>query len=397
MQLRLDAFLKILLRHPTFSTHEMVWEFFLVPDIDSSMLAERSARKAELRVERLREEYAPIYDVREVELFVQHMRENIRALHHASRSVLRRANKVRASASDLNDAAKISNTAMHSLTFLPEVHLKALDRYTACLKQSDASPMSGFYYSMHAISSTITAILTALSRPSTIITQMATTQKSIDRHNLSVRRSDRWPLGLLDDARSRVQRDAQDKMDKSRGELEDWGRELRYTQQVVAQELASWQENRVETGKNALRELARKMVVVERARLESMRRAVRGLGIGGEVVGVVGESTSLHHHQQHGGIMANGGLVNGFADRHHGHGMDVAGPLLPTVEQARFHDVTDENVEEGPGAVEDSEAEGVVLSNGEVAAEEVPPADELAQESMMISMGGQGDQAVGSV
>ncbi|CAN9148782.1 unnamed protein product [Alternaria sp. RS040] len=391
MQLRLDAFLKILLRHPTFSTHEMVWEFFLVPDIDSSMLAERSARKAELRVERLREEYAPIYDVREVELFVQHMRENIRALHHASRSVLRRANKVRASASDLNDAAKISNTAMHSLTFLPEVHLKALDRYTACLKQSDASPMSGFYYSMHAISSTITAILTALSRPSTIITQMATTQKSIDRHNLSVRRSDRWPLGLLDDARSRVQRDAQDKMDKSRGELEDLGRELRYTQQVVAQELASWQENRVETGKNALRELARKMVVVERARLESMKRAVRGLGIGVEEVVGVAESTSHHHHQQqHGGIMANGGLVNGFADRHHhGHGIDVAGPL-PTVEQGRFHDVTDEDVEEGPGAVEDSEAEGVVLSNGEVAAEEVPPADELAQESIM-SMGGPGD------
>jgi hypothetical protein len=134
---------------------------------------------------------------------------------------------------------------------------------------------------------------------------------------------------------------------------------------------------------------------VERARLESMRRAVRGLGIGGEVGGV-GESTSYHQHQQHGGIMANGGLVNGFADHHHGHGMDVAGPL-PTVERARFHDVTDEDVEEGPGAVEDSEAEGVVLSNGEVAAKEVPPADELAQESMMMSMGGQGDQAVGSV
>lgn len=92
--------------------------------------------------------------------------------------------------------------------------------------------------------------------------------------------------------------------------------------------------------------------------------------------------------------MANGGLVNGFADRHHDHGIDVAGPL-PTVEQGRFHYVTDEDVEEGPGAVEDSEAEGVVLSNGEVAAEEVPPADELAQESMMSIGGIGGDQAVG--
>lgn len=280
MQLRLDGFLKILLRHPTFSTHEMVWEFFLVPDIDSSMLAERSARKAELRVERLREEYAPIYDVREVELFVQHMRENIRSLHHASKSVLRRTNKVRSAASDLNDAAKISNTAVHSLTFLPARHLKALERYTKTLNQSEASAMAGFYYSMHAISSTITAILTSLARPSTLINSMSSTQKTIDRHNLSVRRSDRWPLGLLDDARSRVQRDAQDKMDKSKVELDDLGRELRYTQQVVASELASWQENRVGMGRKALKDLARKMVTSERARLESMKRAVRDLGIG---------------------------------------------------------------------------------------------------------------------
>ncbi|KAH9865566.1 hypothetical protein J1614_009151 [Plenodomus biglobosus] len=279
MQLRLDGFLKILLRHPTFSTHEMVWEFFLVPDIDSAMLAERSARKAELRVERLREEYAPIYDVREVELFVQHMRENIRSLHHASKSVLRRTNKVRSAASDLNDAAKMSNTAMHSLTFLPASHLNALERYTKTLTQSEANPMAGFYYNMHAISSTITAILTSLTRPSTLITSMSVAQKSIERHNLSVRRSDRWPLGLLDDARSRVQRDAQDKMDKSRAELENLGRELRYSQQVVAAEAASWQEGRVEMGRRSVKELARRMVVVERARLESMRRAVRGLGL----------------------------------------------------------------------------------------------------------------------
>ena len=353
MQLRLDAFLKILLKHPTFSTHELVWEFFLVPDIDSSMLAERSARKAELRVERLREEYAPIYDVREVELFVQHMRENIRALHHASRSVLRRANKVRSAASDLNDAAKIANTALHSVTFLPEKHLRALERYTKTLNQSEASPMAGFYYSMHAISSTINAILTSLARPSTLITSMSTVQKAIDRHNLSVRRSDRWPLGLLDDARSRVQRDAQEKMDRSKIELEDLGRELRYTQQVVAQELASWQENRVQTGRSALKELARKMCVVEKARLESMKRAVRELGIG----------------------LPKAKLGNGHVNGVQANGVEAV------LEQARLNNITDENIAHGLGAVEDPAREGMILSNGKAPAEDAPPADELAQET----------------
>lgn len=373
MQLRLDAFLKILLKHPTFSTHELVWEFFLVPDIDSSMLAERSARKAELRVERLREDYAPILDVREVELFVQHMRENIRALHHASRSVLRRANKVRSAASDLNDAAKISNTAVHSLTFLPPAHLKALERYTNTLRQSEASPMAGFYYSMHAISSTITAILTALSRPSTIINSMSNAQKAIDRHNLSVRRSDRWPLGLLDDARSRVQRDAQEKMDKSKVELEDLGRELRYTQQVVAQELASWQENRVETGKMALKDLARKMCVVERARLESMKRAVRELGIGIDRPKPGGDS--FVEQQQ----------ANGFHEMNGAYAQQASHAAVPdaasVAAQSRLVDdeITDEHIEEGPGSVEHPEDEGMVMSNGEPAGEDAPPADELAQ------------------
>ncbi|KAF1953365.1 hypothetical protein CC80DRAFT_450873 [Byssothecium circinans] len=281
VQLRLDAFLKILLKHPTFSTHELVWEFFLVPDIDPTMLAERSARKAELRVERVRDEYAPIYDVREVELFVQHAREQVRSLHHASKSVLRRTNKLRSVATDLADAARISNTAIHSLTFLPSAHLKAVDRYTKTLAQSEASPLTTFYYNIHAISSTITAILTSLNRPSTLITSMATTQKSIDRHHLSIRRSDRWPLGLLDDARSRMQRDAQEKMDRATDEFAGLGKELRYTQQVVASELASWQDERVRTGRKMVREFAAKMVVVERARLECMRRAVRELGLAG--------------------------------------------------------------------------------------------------------------------
>ncbi|KAF2120474.1 hypothetical protein BDV96DRAFT_538625 [Lophiotrema nucula] len=283
IQLRLDAFLKILLTHPTFSTHEMVWEFFLVPDIDPAMLAERSARKAESRIERIRDEYAPLFDVREVELFVQHARESVRSVHHASKSVLRRANKSRSTASDLTEAAKLANTAINTLNFLPEQHLRALERYTKTLTQSEANPMAGFYYSMLAISSTINAVLGALNRPSSLITQMSTTQKAVDRHHLSIRRSDRWPLGLLDDARSRVQRDAQEKMDRAAEELAGLGRELRYTQQIVASELASFQDERVAMGRKALKELAKKMVVTEKARLESMKRAVRGLGLGQKV------------------------------------------------------------------------------------------------------------------
>lgn len=59
IQLRLDAFLQNLLSHSTFSTHELLWEFFLVPDLDLGSISQRSKAKASARVERVKEEYPP--------------------------------------------------------------------------------------------------------------------------------------------------------------------------------------------------------------------------------------------------------------------------------------------------------------------------------------------------
>lgn len=279
IQLRLDSFLKILLAHSTFATHEMVWEFFLVPDIDFAKLSERSKRKAETRAEDVRDEYEPQTDVREVELFVSYAKESVRSVHHSLRSVLRRTNRVRLAQNDFADANNLASNALNTLTFLPQRHKDAFARYTKVLGQTDFSPMAGFYYSSLAIASTTSAILTALNRPTSLIASMSAAQKSIERHASSLRRSDRWPLGLLDETRKSMQRDASEKMSKSEGEYERLAKELRYTQQVVAGELAAWQEERVKMGRRLCKDLARGMVVAERDRLEGMLRAVRPLGL----------------------------------------------------------------------------------------------------------------------
>jgi hypothetical protein len=99
IQTSLDKFLKIMLAHSTFSTHELLWEFILVPEIQPEMMAERSTKKAALRAEKVKEEYEPIEDVRDVETFVGHARESIRAVSHSTKSVIRRVNGVRIAAS----------------------------------------------------------------------------------------------------------------------------------------------------------------------------------------------------------------------------------------------------------------------------------------------------------
>ena len=249
----------------------------------------------------------------------------------------------------------------------------------------------------------LAAVLTSLTRPSNLINSMSSTQKTIDRHDLSVRRSDRWPLGLLDDARSRVQRDAQEKMDRSKADLADLGRELKYTQQVVASELASWQESRVEMGRKALRELARRMVVTERARLESMRRAVRGLGLGegrkksargggGErangkaVAPAAGLSTQRPQASDSAHGESNGAAVAPSAPST---GQDLDAVMLPPQDKPGVEDLvdgpTDEPGEEDP--LLDLAAEAPELLDGTVA-----PAAASATEGEGVEDGGDGNE-----
>ena len=109
IQVRLDNFLKIMLAHSTFSTHELVWEFILFPEIQPDMMAERSRKKAEIRNENIREDYEPVEDVLEVSTFAEHARESIRGVNHSTKSVIRRSTSIRVG---------VSSTFSHSLNNL---------------------------------------------------------------------------------------------------------------------------------------------------------------------------------------------------------------------------------------------------------------------------------------
>lgn len=95
LQLRVDCFLKTLLTHSTFSTHELLWEFFLVPDLQQELMIERSKKKAEARMERIKEDFTPVEDIRDVEMFVSFAKDSVRSINYACRSVTRRATALR--------------------------------------------------------------------------------------------------------------------------------------------------------------------------------------------------------------------------------------------------------------------------------------------------------------
>lgn len=104
-------------------------------------------------------------------------------------------------------------------------------------------------------------------------------RKSIERSYNSLSRSTRWPLGLLDETRQRLNEEKEEKVRRTKEESDEVGRELRYTQQVVAGELAGWQDLHEKMGRKAIRDLAKGMLTQERSALEGMKRAIRKLKV----------------------------------------------------------------------------------------------------------------------
>ena len=287
-QLRLNRFLQVMLGHSTFGSHELLWEFILMPEILPDMMADRSRRKSELRQEKIMEESTPISDVRDVDIFVSHARETIRTLNHTSKTLARRVNNIRNSSRDLYTAMDITIGPLKTFSDIPAQHIAAFSRYVKANLPAASDPFAALQISLMSINSTILSILSSLSRPHALIDTLLTSQKALERHTLTVRRakSNRltersvWasalPIGsLLEDNRQHQAKEAQEKLQKAREEVYQTGCDLSYTYQTVASELSSWHEQHQKLVGQTVRQFARNMVIKEKNRLSAMEQALR--------------------------------------------------------------------------------------------------------------------------
>ncbi|RYP46321.1 hypothetical protein DL768_007457 [Monosporascus sp. mg162] len=310
IQIRTHSFLNILLLHPTFANHEMLWEFFLVPDLQADMLELRSRLKAEVRTEKVRDEYEPLEDLREVEQFVDHAREMVRGVNHATKNVARRINNVGVAAADLYDAANLLSRGVSKLAFLPGTHATACAIYAASLSPPQSSPAPALHASLLALQSTMQAILVALDRPPQLAAQITTARRIAERGYRSVGQSTRWPLGLLDETWRRMDEEREGRARRAADEADALARELRYTQQTVAGELAGWQDLHGRLGRAAIRDYARAALVLERERLAGLKRAIRKVRDDGGGYGGSGDGGNGGSNERCG----NGNVVLGLAE-----------------------------------------------------------------------------------
>ncbi|KAJ9646291.1 uncharacterized protein PV06_02102 [Exophiala oligosperma] len=292
-QTHLDRFLKILMNHPTFSTHEMLWEFFLVPDMLPDQMAERARLKAELVQEKISDDYEPLTnhgDVLAVDNLISHSREMVRRVNNSTRAIVRRGHLYVQAQADLAESLSLCAVAFASMgtpaTTLPRIHVDTFIRVASQMHTENASnPLASYVLSMSSFHSTIAAVQGALLRPGQLIERIGTLQKSIDKGRLNLANGQVVRKGVLgginfpgsEESKAKAKRDVEKKIAKNEIEVDMLGRELRYTQEVVVSELAGWTTWRESWGKEEVKRLASAMVVRERERLNGMQRALRAL------------------------------------------------------------------------------------------------------------------------
>lgn len=291
-QVQLDRFLKIMISHPTFATHEMLWEFFLVPDMAPEQIAERAKLKAELVKEKISDDYDPMTnkaDLKDVDSVITHSRDVVRKVSINTRGLIRRGHAYRNAQSDLATSLDLAASGLSTLgppsTTLPRSHVEAMTKFAALMQIEPASsPLSIYTSSLSSFQTTILAVQTALTRPSNLITQITSAQRSLERNrgnlaNESVPRKNPFNINFPGSEESRLKSmaDSERKIMDGEVEVDRLGRELRYTQEVVLGELAGWTTWRENWGRQEIKRLVRGSVVKERERLRGMQRVLRNL------------------------------------------------------------------------------------------------------------------------
>lgn len=291
-QTYLDRFLRILMTHPTFSTHEMLWEFFLVPEMLPELIVQRATLMSELLKERIAEEYEPMIskaDLTAVDTFLLHSRDLVRRLGIQTRMILRRGNIYSHAYIDIAEAISLLTSGVLTLgppaTALPRSHVDAVSKLSALLfTEPSSSPLLSFTAGFQSLHSTILAMQTALLRPTTLIAQIISTQRTVERNRSALVSGSIPKKGIMnlnfpgtEENRLKSLRDTEKKIIEGEIEIERLGKELRYTHEVVVGELAGWTTWREGWGRAEIKKLAKSTLVKERERLKSMQRILRTL------------------------------------------------------------------------------------------------------------------------
>ncbi|KAF3481503.1 uncharacterized protein GIQ15_04262 [Arthroderma uncinatum] len=286
IQERLDRLLKVLLAHPTFSTHELLWEFFLVPEIQTEMIDQRSTRKATVLAESIMDDYEPASTevIRDAQQILSHAEDAVQSVSEGTRNLICCGYLLQHASTDLADALFLCSSMLSSLqppaNALPHRHVRAFHRFVSSysLSSTDSSPLIQFLTALISSQSTTTAMLSSLSRPNNLILTLNSSQRALSRARTAVASSSlprKFNFSVLEESRQRSIREQENKISMLTAEIDEVRKEISWNKDVVVGELAGWSSWREETGRQAIRNFVKTTLVREKERGKRMERCLR--------------------------------------------------------------------------------------------------------------------------
>ncbi|KAK2838249.1 hypothetical protein FQN49_006468, partial [Arthroderma sp. PD_2] len=286
IQERLDRLLKVLLAHPTFSTHELLWEFFLVPEIQTDMIDQRSTRKATVLAESIMDDYEPASAeaIRDAQQILSHAEDAVHSVSEGTRNLICCGYLLQHASTDLADALFLCSSMISSLqppaNALPPRHVHAFHRFVSSfsLSSTDSSPLIQFLAALTSSQNTTSAMLSSLSRPNNLILTLNSAQRTLSRARTAVASSSlprKFNFSVLEESRQRSIREQEGKISMLTAEIEEVRKEISWNKDVVVGELAGWSSWREETGRQAIRNFVKMTLIREKERGKRMERCLR--------------------------------------------------------------------------------------------------------------------------
>ncbi|EFR03653.1 hypothetical protein MGYG_06648 [Nannizzia gypsea CBS 118893] len=286
IQERLDRLLKVLLAHPTFSTHELLWEFFLVPEIQTEMIDQRSARKATVLAESIMDDYEPASAevIRSTQQILSHAEDAVQSVSEGTRNLICCGYLLQNASTDFADALFLCSSMFSSLqppaNILPHQYVRAFHRFVSSynLSSTDSSPLIQFLAALTSSQNTTRAMLSSLSRPNNLILRLNSAQRSLSRARSAVASSSlprKFNFSVLEESRQRSIREQESKIATLTTEIDEVRKEISWNKEVVVGELAGWSSWREQTGRKAIRDFVKTTLIREKERGKRMERCLR--------------------------------------------------------------------------------------------------------------------------
>ncbi|QSL66232.1 hypothetical protein MERGE_000607 [Pneumocystis wakefieldiae] len=266
-----NSFLQALLQHPTFSTHELLWEFLTIPE-QARIIIERNQKK--IIDKDISKKLISIEDVNDADFFFKHAKNNIGNMKHAYYRLYRNLHFLEFSYLDHQLSYKLFFHFLQTPSFKfleTKGHLFIIEHFIENLVLKTPL-MKELIHTIQQTENIFSDLLNAFERPRPFIKELISFYKSSDKPPV-INKNTAWPLNLLSNTRKRIQQMATKHNTRCIQTLLKQSAKVHYTHITLITEFADFYNAHIQKIRESLKNYAIAVLQEERCKLDQLQRA----------------------------------------------------------------------------------------------------------------------------